>query len=106
MEQGTSGGWTYQKWNSGIIKAWRQTTSTNLAADASINSWYYRIYNISIPSGLFKTVTSAICNCKWGTGTSFASARTMSTTNFEAIYYSNQNGGAGTFWHEITGTWK
>ena len=28
------------------------------------------------------------------------------TANFKAIYFSNQNGGAGTFWHRITGTWK
>lgn len=108
VEQGTSSGWRYQKWNSGIIKAWRKTTSSNLGAvqDGGVNGWYYRIYTVAIPDGLLKTVTSAVCNCKWGTGVSFASAQEVTTTSFGAVYFSNQNGGAGTFYHEVTGTWK
>lgn len=108
VERGTSSGWHYEKWNSGVVKAWRQTTSSNLGAaqDGGVNGWYYRIYSIALPSGMFKTITSAMCNCRWGTGISFASARNVTTTSFEAVYLSNQNGGAGTFWHEVIGTWK
>lgn len=108
VERGTSSGWHYEKWNSGVVKAWRETTSSNLVAaqDGGVNGWYYRIYTMDLPSGMFKTITSAMCNCKWGTGISFASARNVTTTSFEAVYLSNQNGGAGTFWHEVIGTWK
>lgn len=108
IERGTSSGWHYEKWNSGVVKAWRQTTSSNLGAaqDGGVNGWYYRIYTMALPSGMFKTITSAMCNCKWGTSISFASARNVTTTSFEAVYLSNQNGGAGTFWHEVIGTWK
>lgn len=108
IERGTSSGWNYEKWNSGVVKAWRETTSSNLGAaqDGGVNGWYYRIYTMDLPSGMFKTITSAMCNCKWGTGISFASARNVTTTSFEAVYLSNQNGGAGTFWHEVIGTWK
>lgn len=108
VERGTSSGWNYEKWNSGVVKAWKQTTSSNLGAaqDGGVNGWYYRIYTMALPSGMFKTITSAMCNCKWGTGISFASARNVTTTSFEAVYLSNQNGGAGTFWHEVIGTWK
>ena len=108
VERGTSSGWHYEKWNSGVVKAWRQTTSSNLGAsqDGGVNGWYYRIYTINLPSGMFKTITSAMCNCKWGSGISFASARNVTTSSFEAVYLSNQNGGAGTFWHEVIGTWK
>ena len=108
VEQGVSSNWHYQKWNSGLIKLWRKTTSSNLGAvqDGGVNGWYYRLYTITIPNGLLKTVTSAMCNCKWGTGLSFASAREVTTTEFQAAYFSNQNGGAGTFYHEVTGTWK
>ena len=108
VEKGTSSGWHYEKWNSGVVKAWKQTTSSNLGAtqDGGVNGWYYRIYTIALPSGMFKTITSAMCNCHWGTGISFASARNVTTTSFEAVYLSNQNGGAGTFWHEVIGTWK
>lgn len=108
VEQGVSSNWHYQKWNSGLIKLWRKTTSSNLGAvqDGGVNGWYYRLYTITIPNGLLKTVTSAMCNCKWGTGLSFASAQEVTTTAFHATYFSNQNGGAGTFYHEVTGTWK
>ena len=108
VERGTSSSWHYEKWNSGVVKAWKQTTSSNLgvAQDGGVNGWYYRIYTIALPSGMFKTITSAMCNCHWGTGISFASARNVTTTSFEAVYLSNQNGGAGTFWHEVIGTWK
>ena len=108
IEKGTSSSWHYEKWNSGVVKAWKQTTSSNLGAaqDGGVNGWYYRIYTIKLPSGMFKTITSAMCNCHWGTGISFASARNVTTTSFEAVYLSNQNGGAGTFWHEVIGTWK
>lgn len=108
VEQGVSSNWHYQKWNSGLIKLWKKTTSSNLGAvqDGGVNGWYYRLYTITIPNGLLKTVTSAMCNCKWGTGLSFASAQEVTTTAFRAAYFSNQNGGAGTFYHEVTGTWK
>lgn len=108
VEQGVSSNWNYQKWNSGLIKLWKKTTSSNLGAvqDGGVNGWYYRLYTITIPNGLLKTVTSAMCNCKWGTGLSFASAQEVTTTAFHAAYFSNQNGGAGTFYHEVTGTWK
>lgn len=108
VEQGVSSNWHYQKWNSGLIKLWRKTTSSNLGAvqDGGVNGWYYRLYTMTIPNGLLKTVTSAMCNCKWGTGLSFASAQEVTTTAFNAAYFSNQNGGAGTFYHEVTGTWK
>ena len=108
VEQGVSSNWHYQKWNSGLIKLWKKTTSSNLGAvqDGGVNGWYYRLYTITIPNGLLKTVTSAMCNCKWGTGLSFASAQEVTTTAFHAAYFSNQNGGAGTFYHEVTGTWK
>lgn len=108
VEQGVSSNWHYQKWNSGLIKLWRKMTSSNLLADknGTVNGWYYRLYTITIPDGLLKKVTIAMCNCKWGTGLSFASAREVTTTSFQALYFSNQNGGEGTFYHEVTGTWK
>ena len=108
VERGTSSGWHYEKWNSGVVKAWRETTSSNMGAaqDGGVNGWYYRIYTMDLPGGMFKTITSAMCNCRWGNGISFASARNVTTTSFEAVYLSNQNGGDGTFWHEVIGTWK
>ena len=105
VERGTSSSWHYEKWNSGKLELWRQTTSSNMGTTGQINGWYYRAYTVALPSGLLKTIQDVQCNCVWGTGVSFASC-SADTANFKAIYFSNQNGGAGTFWHRITGTWK
>lgn len=105
VERGTSSSWHYEKWNSGKLELWRQTTSSNLGTTGQINGWYYRAYTVALPSNLLKTIQDVQCNCVWGTGVSFASG-SADSANFKAIYFSNQNGGAGTFWHKITGTWK
>lgn len=105
VERGTSSSWHYEKWNSGKLELWRQTTSSNLGTTGQINGWYYRAYTMALPSNLLKNIQDVQCNCVWGTGVSFASG-SADAANFKAIYFSNQNGGAGTFWHRITGTWK
>ena len=105
VERGTSSSWHYEKWNSGKLELWRQTTSSNLGTTGQINGWYYRAYTMALPSNLLKTIQDVQCNCVWGTGVSYASG-SADSVNFKAIYFSNQNGGAGTFWHRITGTWK
>ena len=105
IEKGTSSGWHYEKWNSGKLELWRQTTSSNLGTTGQAGGWYYRAYTMALPSGMLKTIQDVQCNCVWGTGVSFASG-SADSVNFKAIYFSNQNGGAGTFWHRITGTWK
>lgn len=105
VDRGTSSSWHYEKWNSGKLELWRQTTSSNMGTTGQTGGWYYRAYTVALPSGLLKTIQDVQCNCVWGTGVSFASG-SADTANFKAIYFSNQNGGAGTFWHRITGTWK
>ena len=106
VEQGVSDRWNYIKWSSGQAEAWRTWTSTNLGADGTEGGFYYRIYALTLPSGLFKSITDAHADCSWGTGTSWASARNVKTEKFEGIYYSNQNGGAGTFYNYVRGEWK
>lgn len=106
VEQGVSDRCNYIKWSSGQAEAWRRWTSTNLGTDGTQGGFYYRIYAITLPSGLFKSITDAHADCSWGTGTSWASARNVTTEKFEGIYYSNQNGGAGTFYNYVRGEWK
>lgn len=106
VEQGISNGWTYEKRNSGICEAWKKTSSSNFGITGTVNGWYYRTYSNALPSGLFKTITDAHADCHWGTGVSWASARGVTIENFQAVYFSNQNGGSGTFWHSVKGTWK
>jgi len=57
VEEGTSGIWTYRKWNSGIAECWGyKTISTTFA---SWGSWYYiSVTGENYPTGLFTLVTS------------------------------------------------
>ena len=46
VEQGTSGGWTYRKWNSGIAECWGLENK----ASATLNANGYLSFNVSLPS--------------------------------------------------------
>lgn len=60
VEQGTSGNWTYRKWNSGIAECWYYMTGTT---DSS-GRWHY---NPSLPT--FLTSTQIIVNATgWSQG--------------------------------------
>lgn len=67
VEHGTSGYWTYEKWNSGICKAWYfeslnvQPSFVQIATGIYSNDeWASK--SVSLPSGLFTVVTYANAN--------------------------------------------
>ena len=51
VDQGTSGNWTYRKWNSGVAECWGKfdTTATETTAWGSIYQVYPEFGNISYP---------------------------------------------------------
>lgn len=106
VEQGVSGGWTYIKWNSGRAECYKKTTSANLGTTGQINGFYYRFHSINLPTGLFIEVTDAQVSADWGTAVSWGSVKELTTTAIEEQYFSNQNGGAGTFFRNVKGRWK
>lgn len=72
VEQGTSGIWTYRKWNSGIAECWGTTRFT----DAPMTStWGYGYYSssvgrsITLPSSLFTSVVSVSVGADFHGGT-------------------------------------
>lgn len=106
VDQGTTNGWIWRKWDSGRAEAFKQTTSSNFGVTGTINGFYYRNYTQTLPSGVFTSVDFASVDCDWGTGISWGSVKELSMNGLEALYISNQDGGAGTFWHEVRGRWK
>lgn len=55
LEQGTSGMWTYRKWNSGIAEAWGEATITSAIQTGYGNGFYNgSVYSLDLPYGLFK----------------------------------------------------
>lgn len=75
VAQGTSGIWTYRKWNSGISECWNTSTLTTTGtfwADIMGGHGFYVSYNF--PSGLFISSPVTSGNGRTGSGGGFSFA--------------------------------
>lgn len=111
IETGTSGDWTYQKWSSGLLKAWYSESKSFAATTSSGNGWFRTSGQqiITIPSDLgFTSVTygsvsiTGIAQAYW-----FASVTTFSTS--QLLYYAVHLGSTtqtGYARAEVVGRWK
>ena len=91
VEQGTSGIWTYRKWNSGIAECWttsRLNTTGTVWANVMGGYGFYVRYNF--PSGLFISSPVTSGNGRTGSGGAFVSCST-SATDITAIIVGNQD---------------
>lgn len=62
VEQGTSGIWTYRKWNSGIAECWGTDTRSNVASTTAWGNLYYgTLVASSWPSSIF-TAAPSMCS--------------------------------------------
>lgn len=113
VERGTSGIWTYEKWNSGVAKCWGSQSFTTAKANTAWGNVYYATLTSTIifPSGLFTAapklqlsidsaggrfwVTSANDTTATNVGTIYNIAPQQYTGNSSAILYL-----------EAKGTWK
>lgn len=77
-DAGTSGSWTYRKWNSGKIEAWCGYSFASAASTAWTSPIRYWDKSINIPSGIFTTapriIVSSQSNQYWVGGASASSA--------------------------------
>lgn len=60
VEQGTSGIWTYRKWNSGIAECFGGL-NTSPTSSNSEGSLYFNIVGVAYPTGLFLEKPYATC---------------------------------------------
>ena len=106
VEQGTSGIWTYRKWNSGIAECWttsRLNTTGNAWANVMGGYGFYVGY--LFPPGLFISPPLAIGNGAPGTGAGLVACYTSATdiTAFLVGNHDNSNIGLDIF---AKGKWK
>lgn len=60
IEQGTSGVWTYRKWESGIAECWCLTSVVSKSVTTSYGNGYYAPQDtFTLPSGLFVSINNA-----------------------------------------------
>ena len=63
VEQGTSGIWTYRKWNSGIAECWGMGSVSVLCKKQSGSCWFTDDLTIALPTGLFTENGVVNLNC-------------------------------------------
>lgn len=109
--QGTSGIWTYRKWNSGIAEAWGETTVT-VTTQTQYGGGFYNgsVLEQVLPSGLFKATPQVIMSV-FQTSDAQLYYPTVSVTRADALYYcivctkSNASANIGVSFR-LTGRWK
>ncbi len=115
VAQGTSGEWTYRKWDSGISECWMSHTYTGVTATTTWGTLYYGTLTstLTYPSGLFNTAPQLEVTIQSQGGRfwpSYEAPATSVTTNVGTIYtlapqaYSGNN--TATLNLHAYGTWK
>ena len=110
VEQGTSDGWAYRKWASGVAECWLESelTLTGSTPVANMNGSAYLSYvDVDLPF-TFKTQPRGMANGVLGTGTGFVNVWCRNGYNEITVYVTgNQNSAAITIRLMIvTGRWK
>ena len=106
VAQGTSGIWTYRKWNSGIAECWTTSTLNTTGtfwADIMGGHGYSVSYNF--PSGLFISSPITSGNGRTGTGGGFVFCN-GSATSISAYVVGNQDDSSLTLELFAKGKWK
>lgn len=109
VEQGTSGDWTYRKWNSGIAECWAYFRFSNLAMTSSEGSGYYApLKTENFPADLFKTVSPAVTVGPELNGSLGGFAiNTASKTSVSGYFWATRSVTKTVYLHvHATGNWK
>lgn len=109
VEQGTSGIWTYRKWNSGIAECWgtKTATLTGSSAVAPFSGYCYAFGAIAFPSALFNATPVVNVNGKRSSNYVVVSYCSPSSTGVSVELQSSISGSAScsAYIHAV-GTWK
>ena len=87
VEQGTSGIWTYRKWNSGLAECWGMATVSVLCDEARSFVYADAVKRIALPENLFITTPTVVnINPMTETGWNFLSAHIHSVDSTTLSY--------------------
>ena len=115
VEKGTSGGWQYRKWNSGVAECWRDLGVSGAACSTAVGSWY-RTASLSV--GAYPFTFTAAPNLQmqfetfagtgglvWSTGTAGSTPKTR-PANIYIIRMASAASITGTVHYYAIGKWK
>ena len=107
VEQGTSNGSYYRKWNNGTAECWINTTE-NVALNTAYGSLYQGTWTWNFPLTFTAAPTVTCSHFKWGTGASWATISSSTTTSADIRgidAYSRSSGSTAIAAYAI-GKWK
>lgn len=110
VEQGTSGVWTYVKWNSGRCECWGKVSTSNTIGTQDGNVYLSSALPFALPSGLFIDGSKMVANVSKASFTSnngiYGSG--VNTTHVTISWFRGQAVGTQTLDANvyIIGTWK
>jgi len=87
VEQGTSGIWTYRKWNSGVAECWGTSTKSNVSMSSWGSLYYGTIAADSFPSNLFLYAPNALMFARVSGGNGWLTQTTNMTKSTTGIRY-------------------
>lgn len=115
VEKGTSSGWQYRKWNSGVAECWRDLSVSGAACSTAVGSWY-RTAALSV--GAYPFTFTATPNLQmqfetfagtgglvWSTGTASSTPKTR-PANIYIIRMASAASITGTVHYYAIGKWK
>ena len=115
VEEGTSSGWQYRKWNSGVAECWRDLSVSGKACSTAVGSWY-RTAPLSV--GAYTFTFTAAPNLQmqfetfagtgglvWSTGTAGSTPKTR-PANIYIIRMASAASITGTVHYYAIGKWK
>lgn len=115
VEKGTSSGWQYRKWNSGVAECWRDLSVSGKACSTAVGSWY-RTAPLSV--GAYPFTFTAAPNLQmqfetfagtgglvWSTGTAGSTPKTR-PANIYIIRMASAASITGTVHYYAIGKWK
>lgn len=111
VAQGTSGIWTYRKWNSGIAECWGVRTVSVSPNSTWGSTKYTNISPETYPTSLFidKPFVTATVNKQTGSGMPIISLNSCTATTLNA-YIDELSGGTYTYtidiYFNVKGRWK
>lgn len=115
VEKGTSSGWQYRKWNSGVAECWRDLSVSGKACSKAVGSWF-RTASLSV--GAYPFTFTAAPNLQmqfetfegtgglvWSTGTASSTPKTR-PANIYIIRMASAASITGTVHYYAIGKWK
>lgn len=108
VEQGTTGVWIYQKWNSGWAECWTYSDISLAGAQTptALLGGYWTYTDVVLPFEMTYSSITASANGKTGTGLGFGYAGAISSTTVRVYVLGNQNDKNMVYNAIVHGRWK